>query len=215
MFKNKSLGAAIIAAILASVCCVGPLVLLALGISGAWIGNLTKLEPYRPVFMVITAGFLFYAFIKIYRKPNVEKCKPGRYCANPRSVKLNKIVLWSVSILVILLFSIPYLSHGVDKQKNKVGTFVNGQPSAMETIVLSVPDMNCSSCPVTVRLSLKKLKGVYEANVLFDQRLAIIKFNPDQVQLKDLIRATTQAGYPSSVIGTTKIKGKSSVNKSN
>lgn len=39
-----------LAAILASTCCLGPLVLIALGFSGAWIGNLTVLEPYRPFF---------------------------------------------------------------------------------------------------------------------------------------------------------------------
>ncbi len=40
-----------LAAILASACCLGPLVLIALGFSGAWIGNLTVLEPYRPIFI--------------------------------------------------------------------------------------------------------------------------------------------------------------------
>ncbi|EBW9243678.1 TPA_asm: mercuric transport protein, partial [Salmonella enterica] len=40
-----------LAAILASTCCLGPLVLVALGFSGAWIGNLTVLEPYRPLFI--------------------------------------------------------------------------------------------------------------------------------------------------------------------
>ncbi|MGV8617633.1 mercuric transporter MerT family protein, partial [Pseudomonas aeruginosa] len=39
-----------LAAILASTCCLGPLVLIALGFSGAWIGSLTVLEPYRPFF---------------------------------------------------------------------------------------------------------------------------------------------------------------------
>ena len=52
---GRSLVAAILAAIGASVCCVGPLVLLALGIGGAWIGNLAALEPYRPAFAAALA----------------------------------------------------------------------------------------------------------------------------------------------------------------
>ncbi len=53
-----SLVAGSLTAIGASVCCVGPLVLLALGISGAWITNLAALEPYRPIFIGLTLFFL-------------------------------------------------------------------------------------------------------------------------------------------------------------
>jgi len=89
MDQNKSLKAAIVTAVLASVCCAVPLVLVALGISGAWIGNLTALEPDRPFFMLITALFLGYAFYKIYHKPKAEACEPGGYCAHPRSDKIH------------------------------------------------------------------------------------------------------------------------------
>ena len=49
---------AIAAAIAASGCCIGPLVLAVLGVSGAWVGNLTAFEPYRPIFMTLTLGLL-------------------------------------------------------------------------------------------------------------------------------------------------------------
>src|SRR5260370_7621338 len=58
-----------LAAILASTCCLGPLVLVTLGISGAWIGNLTRLEPYRPFFIVIALVALFFAWRSIYLPP--------------------------------------------------------------------------------------------------------------------------------------------------
>src|SRR5258708_8328847 len=48
-----------VAAILASTCCLGPLVLVALGLSGAWIGNLTLLEPYRPFFIGVVLWLCF------------------------------------------------------------------------------------------------------------------------------------------------------------
>jgi mercuric ion transport protein len=56
-----------LAAILASACCLGPLVLIALGFSGAWIGNLTVLEPYRPIFIGVALVALFFAWRRIYR----------------------------------------------------------------------------------------------------------------------------------------------------
>ena len=50
-----------LAAILASTCCLGPLILVALGFSGAWIGNLTALEPYRPIFIGAALVAMFFA----------------------------------------------------------------------------------------------------------------------------------------------------------
>jgi mercuric ion transport protein len=58
-----------LAAILASTCCLGPLVLIALGFSGAWIGNLTVLEPYRPIFIAAALVALFFAYRRIFRPP--------------------------------------------------------------------------------------------------------------------------------------------------
>jgi mercuric ion transport protein len=70
-----------LAAILASACCLGPLVLIALGFSGAWIGNLTVLEPYRPIFIGAALVALFFAWRRIYRP--AQACKPGEVCAIP------------------------------------------------------------------------------------------------------------------------------------
>lgn len=68
---KSSLIAGVLAGIAASVCCVGPLVLLALGIGGTWVGNLTTMEPYRPIFIGLTLLFLGLAFRKLYLLPQV------------------------------------------------------------------------------------------------------------------------------------------------
>jgi len=65
----KSLFGAAILAILASSCCILPLILVALGIGGAWMGNFSVFEPYRPLFILITLILLGVAFFKVYRKP--------------------------------------------------------------------------------------------------------------------------------------------------
>ena len=56
-----------LAGLLASTCCLGPLVLITLGVSGAWIGNLTALEPYRPIFIGAALVALFFAWRRIFR----------------------------------------------------------------------------------------------------------------------------------------------------
>lgn len=97
-----------VAAILASTCCLGPLILVALGLSGAWIGNLTRLEPYRPFFIVVAIVALFLAGRRIFR--SAQACKPGAVCAVPRTRRLYKIVFGIVSVLVVVALIYPYVA---------------------------------------------------------------------------------------------------------
>jgi mercuric ion transport protein len=100
-----SLVAGVAAAIGASLCCVGPLVLLALGISGAWIGNLTALEPYRPVFIGLTLLFLALAFRRLYLVPRT--CAPENSCAEPRVIRRQRLTFWTVTALLLCLLMVP------------------------------------------------------------------------------------------------------------
>ena len=103
-----SLVAAVLAAIGASVCCVGPLVLLALGIGGAWVGNLTAFEPYRPYFIGLTLVFLGLAFRKLYLVPQV--CASGMSCADSRTIKRQRLIFWVVAVLMLGLLAVPVLA---------------------------------------------------------------------------------------------------------
>ncbi len=149
--KRRSIAGVIVAAIAASVCCVGPLVLLALGIGGAWVGNLTALEPFRPYLMGLTFIALGYAFYKIYRKPKAEECAPGSYCANPKSDRINKIVLWTSTVFVILLLSVPYITPVLYADQSKAVEESGISEADLSVITLDVPGMSCASCPVTVQ----------------------------------------------------------------
>lgn len=108
--SRKLLGmGSIIAALAASSCCIVPLALFSLGISGAWIGNLTALYPYKPIFVTIAIAFLAGGFYMVYRKPKVA-CEPGSYCATPTSGQVLKVALWGSTILVTLTLAFPYLA---------------------------------------------------------------------------------------------------------
>jgi len=98
----------ILGAIAASSCCILPLVLFSLGISGAWIGQLTALAPYQPIFIAITLGFLGYGAWLVYRKPKV-KCAQGTACARPLPNRLVKTALWFAAALIILALAWPYV----------------------------------------------------------------------------------------------------------
>lgn len=109
--KISGIGAigALIAAIGALSCCVLPLALFSLGVSGAWIGTLTALSPYQPYFIAIAALCIGVGLWRVYRKPAVE-CAPDTYCAQPKSKRLVKVVLWLSVVLVIAAFAYNYLA---------------------------------------------------------------------------------------------------------
>ena len=99
----------ILAALGAASCCVVPFALFTLGISGAWIGNLTALEPYQPVFAVIALGAVGSGFYRVYRKPKAA-CADGSWCATPRSTRTAKTGLWTATILVAVALAFPRLA---------------------------------------------------------------------------------------------------------
>jgi mercuric ion transport protein len=97
----------VLAGIGASACCIGPLLLLSLGIGGAWISNLTALEPYRPIFIVFVLLFLGLAFRKLYLAP--PRCDTDAPCATERAQKAQRILFWIVSPLLLLVVALPWL----------------------------------------------------------------------------------------------------------
>ncbi|WP_057957318.1 mercuric transporter MerT family protein [endosymbiont of Ridgeia piscesae] len=104
--RNRTLIAAAMAAVGASICSVGPFVLLMLGISGAWISNLTAFEPYRPIFIGITLLFLGLAFRKLYLLP--ETCEVGKPCAKPATRRNQRIIFWVVTASLAALITFPW-----------------------------------------------------------------------------------------------------------
>lgn len=95
-------------AILASTCCLGPLVLLTLGVSGAWISQLTLLEPYQPLFISAAIVALFFAYRRIWRP--ATDCAPGQVCELPSANRSYKLIFWIVVGLVILALGFPLIA---------------------------------------------------------------------------------------------------------
>ena len=99
----------ILGALGAASCCVIPFALFLAGVSGAWIGNLTALEPYQPIFAAASLGFVGYGAWRLRRKR--ELACAGGYCATPQSDRIAKIGLWTAATLVVLAVSFPYAAR--------------------------------------------------------------------------------------------------------
>ena len=101
----------LLGAIVASTCCVLPVILFALGISGAWISNLVSLARYKPFFIVLSLVFIGTGFWMVYFKPQISIPKvQSTSCYRPFSEKTIKITLWSAVIIILIVFLIPHIA---------------------------------------------------------------------------------------------------------
>jgi len=109
--KNSSIPliGGVLAAIAASLCCIGPLVLVMLGMGGAWVSSLSAMEPFRPYLLGIAIIFLFFAWKKIYRT-EAEVCTPGSLCAKPHTNTVYKLMFWIMAALIVIALASPYIA---------------------------------------------------------------------------------------------------------
>jgi mercuric ion transport protein len=99
----------VLAALAASSCCIVPLVLFGLGVSGAWIGNLTRLAPYQPCFIAATLGFLGAGYLLV-RRDSQRACAEGEVCARPVPNRLVKAALVVATVLVLAALGFDFLA---------------------------------------------------------------------------------------------------------
>lgn len=104
---SPALGAAIFAALLASLCCVAPLVLVLVGVSGAWLGQFAAFEQYQPIFLAAAGLALFMAWKKIWRAP---VCADDRACAAPQGKRTQKTLFVAGVVLFGLVLGFPLVA---------------------------------------------------------------------------------------------------------
>ena len=98
------------AALLASLCCIGPVVFVTVGIGA---GLASRLEPLRPIFVALTVALVGAGFYAIYGRPSVpagQTCESDGKCAAPRNTRRDKAILWTATVLAILLLTFPQWS---------------------------------------------------------------------------------------------------------
>lgn len=169
---------------LASVCCLGPLVLTGLGLGS--LGLAAGLTKYRPLFLTLTGVVLAVAFYLAYRKRSVV-CADGA-CELRSGSRAAKAGAWTLAVLAAALATFPSWS----------GRLVSGGPAVIpaDTQILSfnVSGMDCAACTVVIKQSVEKVPGVLSAEIDFPGQRAIVvsdgKADPGAV-----VRAVAAAGY--------------------
>lgn len=108
--ENASILAGAVSALGASTCCVLPLVLVSIGVGGAWVAQLRELERFYYLFIAFAIAAFGYAFYRLYLRP--APCAPEAACASPAQRRRQRIAFWSTLVLAKLLILFPlYAPH--------------------------------------------------------------------------------------------------------
>jgi mercuric ion transport protein len=105
--ERTALAAGGVAALLAGTCCLGPLVLVSVGLGGAWLSQLQRLEPVQPVFVAAALASLAWAGWRLYRP---AACAPGGICATPWARRGYRIAFWVIAALLLVVLVFPHIA---------------------------------------------------------------------------------------------------------
>ena len=108
MKTQASLAGGILAAIGATACCFGPLLLVTLGFSGAWAARMERLTPLQPYFVGLTLVFMGFAFHRLYIRP--RQCAPGEVCEVPQVLRRQRVAFWIVLVLIVAMNAFPFFA---------------------------------------------------------------------------------------------------------
>ncbi|BBM69697.1 mercuric transporter MerT family protein [Rhodothermus marinus] len=184
---RSSLLAAIGAGVLASVCCVGPLAAVAVGVGGAWVSQLSALEPYRPFFVALALGALGLAWYREARRVREPDCD----CETGLRPKTRRLLLGLGTVLVLGLLAAPSLIGRT--HPTAMAQQVRSEP--VQEMVLEVQGMTCEACSQAVVYALRRLEGVQAAEVTLEPPEARVRFDTTKVSVAQLVEAIRNAGF--------------------
>jgi copper chaperone CopZ len=184
----------ILAAIVASFCCILPIVFALTGFS--ILGASAFFDAWRPYLLGLTFGLLALGFYFAYR-PRQESCAPGSACALPKAGRSGRIILWIATAAVVLFAAFPYYSGAVAELllSGATSAAAQSEPSSVANAKFSVEAMDRAACATKVENKLKAVQGVRSVTVSVEQRKAEVDYDSRSTTLSQLEQAIKDAGY--------------------
>lgn len=183
----------VFAAVIASLCCILPIVFALTGFS--ILGASALFDAWRPYLLGLTFGLLGLGFYFAYR-PAKEQCAPGSACAMPNTRRSGRLMLWLATAAVILFAAFPYYSGAVaELLLSGASSAAASESPKVAHVSFAVEGMDCPACASAVEIKLKAVKGVRSVAVSADSRKAHVDYDPRSTNVSELQRAIKDAGY--------------------
>ncbi|MEQ8905275.1 mercuric transport protein MerTP [Ekhidna sp.] len=193
--SSKSVGAGLLVAITASLCCITPVFATLAGIGGI-ASSFSWMEPFRPYLIGLTILVLGFAWYQKLRPRTQEEIDCACEDDEKPSFWQSKKFLGIVTVFAVLMLAFPSYS----------GIFFSGNSNASNVIVvkendilnaeLSIKGMTCTGCEHSVNAALNNSEGVLEASSSYESGIATVKFDQSKVSVDQLATNVEEAtGY--------------------
>jgi mercuric ion transport protein len=193
MKEKLATGGAVAAAAAASLCCIGPLVFVALGL-GAF-GASAAFETLRPYLLGASVLLLAFGFYSAYFRRPEAACTPGEACAARPAGRATRSALWVAAFVVIAFALSPYYAGALTRRLSTKTT----EPAAMQPTVarvsFKVTGMSCAGCEETIKLALEQTPGVRGSEVSYDRGDAVVEYDPAVTDVAKIRKAIDETGY--------------------
>ncbi|GAB4450860.1 MAG: hypothetical protein Fur0028_06410 [Bacteroidales bacterium] len=187
---KKLIGAGLLTAIAASLCCITPVLALVAGTSGL-ASTFSWLEPARPYFIgltILVLGFAWYQ--KLKPKTQIDcNCETEE---KPRFIQ-SKMFLGIVTAFAIIMLAFPYYAHIFYPKTEKQIILVD--KSNVQTVEFSISGMTCASCEEHVNHEVNKLPGIIKSTVSYENENAILEFDNSKTNIAEIEKAINGTGY--------------------
>ncbi|MFT7298565.1 MAG: mercuric ion transport protein [Sphingobacteriales bacterium] len=192
---NKLMGAGILTAITASLCCITPLLALIAGASGA-AASFSWVEPFRPYLIGLTILVLGFAWYQKLKPKSDVDCE----CDPPEKEKFiqSKLFLGLVSVFAIVMLAFPHYSE-VFYPSTKKNVVILSE-SDLKTAQFEIVGMTCGGCEAHVNQEVNKLSGIVSSKASFEKGSAIVQYDGTKTNDAEIIEAIKLTGYEVTIL---------------
>jgi copper chaperone CopZ len=190
--NSKIIGAGILTATAASLCCITPVLALISGTSGI-ASAFSWMEPFRPYLIGLTIavlGFAWYQKLKLRKKDEIVCDCPE----DKPSFWQGKTFLAIVTVLSLLLMAFPKYSH-IFYPKAERKEIVIVDKNNIQQVEFKIKGMTCEACTEHINLALSKVPGILEYKTEYKAGSSIVKFDNSKINQDSIANAINESGY--------------------
>lgn len=188
--ENKLIGAGLLTAITASLCCITPVLALIAGTSGI-ASTFSWIEPFRPYLVGLTILVLLFAWYQMLKPKRGIDCE----CEADEKPKFiqSKTFLGIITVFAMVMLAFPYYSSVFYPNVEKEIVIVN--QSDIKTTEFKISGMTCAGCEEHVNHEVNKLSGIVSSKASYENENAIIEFDKSKTNESEIEKAINSTGY--------------------